>query len=53
MITFFNHIYLLFALFVLTIVDGRTNYAKEISALLRDTYGDKIKVFGTDIPHSV
>lgn len=38
---------------LLTMVDTRTNYAKEISALLRDTYGDKIKVFGTDIPHSV
>jgi chromosome partitioning protein len=38
---------------LLTMVDSRTNYAKDISALLRDTYGDKIKVFGTDIPHSV
>ncbi|NMA25543.1 MAG: ParA family protein [Clostridiales bacterium] len=38
---------------LLTMVDSRTNYAKEISALLRDTYGDKIKVFATDIPHSV
>lgn len=26
---------------------------KEISALIRDTYGRKIKVFETDIPHSV
>ena len=34
-------------------VDSRTNYAKEISALIRDTYGRKIKVFETDIPHSV
>jgi chromosome partitioning protein len=38
---------------LLTMVDTRTNYAKEISALLRETYGGKIKVFGTDIPHSV
>lgn len=38
---------------LLTMVDNRTNYAKEISALLRETYGGKIKVFGTDIPHSV
>ena len=38
---------------LLTMVDNRTNYAKEISALLRDTYGGKIKVFTTDIPHSV
>ena len=34
-------------------VDRRTNYAKEISALLRETYGTKLKVFDTDIPHSV
>ena len=38
---------------LLTIVDGRTNYAKDISNLIRETYGSKIKVFGTDIPHSV
>jgi len=38
---------------LLTMVDSRTNYAKEISALLRDTYGSKIKVFNTDIPQSV
>ena len=31
---------------LLTMVDNRTNFAKEISALLRDTYGSKIKVFG-------
>ncbi len=34
-------------------VDSRTNFAKEIAALLRETYGSKIKVFGTEIPHSV
>ena len=28
-------------------------FAKEIAALLRETYGIKIKVFGTEIPHSV
>ena len=28
-------------------VDSRTNFAKEIAALLRETYGSKIKVFGT------
>ncbi len=38
---------------LLTMVDVRTNYAREISALLRETYGSKIKVFATDIPHSV
>ena len=35
---------------LLTMVDSRTNFAKEISALLRETYGSKIKVFGTEIP---
>ena len=38
---------------LLTMVDNRTNFAKDISTLLRDTYGGKIKVFATDIPHSV
>lgn len=38
---------------LLTMVDNRTNYAKEINALLRDTYGTKIKVFNSEIPHSV
>lgn len=38
---------------LMTMVDSRTNNAKEISALIRETYGDKIKVFETEIPHSV
>lgn len=38
---------------VLTMVDKRTNYAKEISVLVRNVYGGNIKVFKTDIPHSV
>lgn len=38
---------------VLTMVDKRTNYAKEISALVRSVYGGNIKVFKTDIPYSV
>ena len=38
---------------LLTMVDNRTTYAKEISALLRNTYGSKLKVFDTEIPHSV
>ena len=38
---------------LLTMVDNRTNYSKEISALLRDTYGSKLKVFDVEIPHSV
>lgn len=38
---------------LLTMVDNRTNFAREIATLLRDTYGEKIKVFSTEIPHSV
>ena len=38
---------------LLTMVDGRTNYAKEISELIRDTYGKKIKVYDTEIPRSI
>lgn len=38
---------------LLTMVDSRTNYAREVSALLRDTYGNKLKVFASDIPQSV
>ncbi|WZL79789.1 ParA family protein [Eubacteriales bacterium mix99] len=38
---------------LLTMVDSRTNYSKEISTLLRDTYGSKLKVFDVEIPHSV
>ena len=38
---------------LLTMVDSRTNYSKDMSALLRDTYGSKLKVFSTEIPHSV
>lgn len=38
---------------LLTMVDSRTNFAKDISSLLRETYGGKIRIFDTDIPHSV
>lgn len=38
---------------LLTMTDARTNYSKEISALLRDTYGSRIKVFGIEIPRSI
>ena len=38
---------------LLAMVDNRTNFAREIAALLRDTYGGKIKVFSSEIPHSV
>ena len=36
-----------------TMVDSRTNEAKEIMASLRNHYGEKIRVFGTEIPFSV
>ena len=38
---------------LLTMVDSRTNYARDISALIRDTYGTKLKVYKSDIPRSV
>ena len=38
---------------LLAMADSRTNDAKEISLLIRDTYGGKIKVYGTEIPRSV
>ena len=38
---------------VLTMVDKRTNYSKEISSLIREVYGSNIKVFSADIPQSV
>lgn len=38
---------------LLTMIDSRTNFAKDISCLLRETYGGSIKIFLTEIPHSV
>lgn len=38
---------------LLTMVDGRTNYAREIIQLLRDGYEEQIKFFKNDIPVSV
>ena len=38
---------------LLTMVDNRTNYAREISAMLRENYGSRVRVFATDVPHSV
>ena len=38
---------------LLTMVDSRTNFAKGISSLIRDTYGSKLKIFKTEIPLSV
>lgn len=38
---------------LLTMVDCRTNYAKDISALLIVNYGSKVKIFENSIPISV
>lgn len=38
---------------LLTMVDNRTNYAKEISRMVYETYSSAVKVFDTKIPISV
>ena len=38
---------------LMTMTDSRTNYRKEIDALIRQAYGSKIKVFELGIPRSV
>ena len=38
---------------LLTMVDGRTNLSKDISFILRRDFGDKLKVFKTEIPMAV
>ena len=38
---------------LLTMVDNRTNYAKEICAMVYEEYSSSIKVFTTEIPMSV
>jgi chromosome partitioning protein len=38
---------------VLTMVDKRTNFAKDISFILRRDYGDKLRVFQAEIPLSI
>lgn len=38
---------------LLTMVDSRTNNAKEIAALIREAYGSRLKVFDVEIPRSV
>ena len=38
---------------LMTMTDSRTNYGKEIDALIRQAYGGKIKVFEQGIPRSV
>ena len=38
---------------LLTMVDARTNNAKESAGLIRETYGSRLKVFDVEIPRSV
>lgn len=38
---------------LITMVDGRTNYAKDITTMLREAYGRNIKIFENHIPMSV
>lgn len=38
---------------LLTMVDVRTNYAKDISAMLREAYGNNVRIFANHIPLSV
>lgn len=38
---------------LLTMVDYRTNYAKDIAAKLHETYGSRITIFNNSIPMSV
>lgn len=38
---------------LLTMVDNRTNFAKQISFLIRSMYGSNIRIFKTEIPLSI
>ena len=38
---------------LLTMVDSRTTNSREIAALLRETYGSRIRIFDAEIPRSV
>jgi len=38
---------------LMTMVDSRTNYAKEICIMLQKAYGDKVRIFENQIPVSV
>ncbi len=38
---------------LLTMVDNRTNYARDIAALLIETYGSRVRIFENSIPMSV
>ncbi|MBP5181122.1 MAG: ParA family protein [Clostridiales bacterium] len=35
---------------LLTMVEGRTNFSRDVSKLIRDTYGSNIRVFDAEIP---
>ena len=38
---------------LLTMVDNRTNFTKEIISIIKDAYGEEIHIFKEPIPHSV
>ena len=38
---------------LLTMVDNRTNYVKDIDTMIRENYGSKVKIFTNNIPSSV
>lgn len=38
---------------LMTMVDGRTNFSKEVSQLVRSAYGKAIRVFDTEIPRGI
>ena len=38
---------------LMTMVMPRTNISKEITASVKSAYGQRIKVFDTEIPHSI
>lgn len=38
---------------LLTLVNQHTNFAKDISGLLRQHYGAHLPIFDTEIPHSI
>ena len=37
----------------MTMVDSRTNYARDISSMLKEAYGSRVKIFTNIIPISV
>ena len=38
---------------LITMVDARTNYARDISLMIKEAYGDRVKIFQNSIPMSV